>query len=49
LLEGGYAVEIDDGEGGTRLVGVEVGFLGEGGLIEITEGALVPGDRVVVP
>jgi len=49
LLKGGYAVEVDDGEGGTRLVGVEVGFFGESGLIQITEGALAPGDRVVVP
>lgn len=49
LLEGGYAVEIDAGGGRTRLVAVEVGFFGENNMIEITSGALEPGDRVVVP
>jgi peptidoglycan hydrolase-like protein with peptidoglycan-binding domain len=49
LLEGGYAVELDAGGGRTQLVAVEVGFFGENNMIEITSGALEPGDRVVVP
>jgi peptidoglycan hydrolase-like protein with peptidoglycan-binding domain len=49
LLEGGYAVEKDVGGGRTQLVGVDVGFFGANGMIEITSSALQAGDRVVVP
>lgn len=49
LLEGGYAVEVDAGGGRVQLVAVEVGFFGSNNMIEITSGALEPGDRVVVP
>ena len=48
LAEGGYAVQVDDGAGGIRLVGVEPGFFADG-LVEVTAGGLVFGDRVVVP
>ncbi len=47
LAEGGYAVEVADGDG-TRLVAVEPGFYASG-LVEITSGDIAPGDRVVVP
>lgn len=46
LREGGYAVEVVDGEA-TRLVGVEAGFFADG-LVEIT-GDVTAGDQVVVP
>ena len=46
LAEGGYAVELD-GPSGTRLVAVEPGFFADG-MVEV-EGAIEPGDRVVVP
>jgi peptidoglycan hydrolase-like protein with peptidoglycan-binding domain len=49
LLEGGYAVEIDTGGGQVQLVAVEVGFFSTDNMIEITSGALEPGDQVVVP
>jgi len=49
LLEGGYAVEKDTGNGQVELIAIEVGFFGSDNLIEITSGALEPGDRVVVP
>jgi len=49
LLEGGYAVEVDTGGGRTQLIAVEVGFFGDNNMIEITSGALEPGDQVVVP
>jgi peptidoglycan hydrolase-like protein with peptidoglycan-binding domain len=49
LLEGGYAVEVDTGNGQVQLIAVEVGFFGSDNLIEIASGALEPGDRVVVP
>jgi peptidoglycan hydrolase-like protein with peptidoglycan-binding domain/multidrug resistance efflux pump len=49
LLEGGYAVEVDTGGGQIQLVAVEVGFFSTNNMIEITSGALKPGDRVVVP
>jgi peptidoglycan hydrolase-like protein with peptidoglycan-binding domain len=49
LLEGGYAVEVDTGNGQVELVAVEVGFFGSNNLIEITGGDLEPGDQVVVP
>lgn len=47
LQEGGYAVEVDEGGGATRLVGVDTGFFADG-FVEIT-GDVQPGDRVVVP
>ncbi len=46
LAEGGYAVEVQDGNG-TRLIAVEAGFYADG-LIEVT-GDVAPGDMVVVP
>ncbi len=49
LLEGGYAVELETGNGQVQLVAVEVGFFSTDNMIEITAGALEPGDRVVVP
>ena len=48
LAEGGYAVQVDAGNGQTRLVGVEPGFFADG-LVEVTSSGLVAGDRVVVP
>ena len=48
LAEGGYAVEVDSGNGATRLVAVEPGFYADG-LVEIQSGDLGVGDRVVVP
>jgi peptidoglycan hydrolase-like protein with peptidoglycan-binding domain len=49
LLEGGYAVEVDVGSGQVQLIAVEVGFFSTDNMIEITSGALEPGDQVVVP
>jgi hypothetical protein len=46
LSEGGYAVEVVEGEG-TRLVAVEPGFFGDG-LVEIS-GSVEAGTLVVVP
>ena len=48
LSEGGYAVEIDDGAGGTTLVGVEVGMYADG-WVEITSTQIEAGMRVVTP
>ncbi len=48
LREGGFAVEVQDTDGSTRLVGVEIGVFDDGS-VEITNGALTPGDEVVVP
>jgi peptidoglycan hydrolase-like protein with peptidoglycan-binding domain len=48
LAEGGYAVEVDDGAGGTFLVAVDPGMYADN-LVEVTAGGLQPGDRVVVP
>lgn len=48
LAEGGYAVEVDAGDGATRLVGVEVGLFADG-WVEITGEGVAIGDRVVVP
>ncbi len=48
LQEGGYAVEVDAGDGTIRLVGVEVGFYADG-MVEITSASLAVGDQVVVP
>jgi len=49
LLEGGYGVEVDAGQGQTRYVGVEIGFFGSNNMIEITSSEIKPGDQVVVP
>jgi peptidoglycan hydrolase-like protein with peptidoglycan-binding domain len=48
LAEGGYAVEVDDGEGTTRLVAVDPGLYADG-LVEVDSDGLRPGDRVVAP
>ena len=48
LQEGGFAVEVVDGNGDATLTGVEIGAFDEG-FVEITEGDLEPGDQVVVP
>jgi peptidoglycan hydrolase-like protein with peptidoglycan-binding domain len=48
LQEGGYAVEVDAGNGTVRLVGVEVGFYADG-MVEVTSASLAVGDQVVVP
>lgn len=48
LAEGGYAVELMQGDGTARLVGVELGDF-QDGLVEVRNGALEPGDEVVVP
>ncbi len=48
LAEGGYAVEIDAGSGGTTLVRVETGMYA-GGSVEITSSELDDGMLVVIP
>jgi peptidoglycan hydrolase-like protein with peptidoglycan-binding domain len=48
LAEGGYAVEVDGGDGTTHLVAVDPGFYADG-MVEVTSGGLEVGDRVVVP
>lgn len=48
LVEGGFAVEIRDQDGSTHLVGVELGVFDDGS-VEIINGAVAPGDEVVVP
>lgn len=48
LAEGGYAVEVDTGGGATRLVAVDPGLYADG-FVEIRNGDLSAGDRVVVP
>jgi peptidoglycan hydrolase-like protein with peptidoglycan-binding domain len=48
LAEGGYAVEVDTGNGNTQLVAVDPGFYADG-LVEVTSSSLSVGDRVVVP
>ena len=48
LAEGGYAVEVDAGNGTTRLVAVEPGFYADG-LVEVQSDGLSVGDMVVVP
>ena len=48
LAEGGYAVEVDDGDGTTRLVAVDPGLYADN-LVEVAADGLQPGDRVVVP
>jgi multidrug efflux pump subunit AcrA (membrane-fusion protein) len=47
LREGGYALEVIDPDGGSRLVAVEVGLFDDEG-VEV-RGAIEAGDRVVVP
>jgi peptidoglycan hydrolase-like protein with peptidoglycan-binding domain len=48
LLEGGYAVEVMDADGSTRLVGVETGIFDDG-WVEVTGVGLDEGLAVVVP
>lgn len=48
LAEGGYALELDAGNGQTRLVAVEPGFFADG-LVEVVSNGLQPGDLVVIP
>ena len=48
LAEGGYAVEVDAGNGQTQLIGVEPGFFADG-LVEVDADGLSAGDRVVIP
>jgi hypothetical protein len=45
LAEGGYALEVADGSGATRLVGVELGVFADG-LVQVT-GDIAAGDQVV--
>ena len=48
LAEGGYAVEVDTGNGATQLVAVDPGFYADG-LVEVESGSLAVGDMVVIP
>ncbi len=48
LAEGGYAVEVDAGDGTTALVGVDIGFFADG-RVEVDAPSLRSGHRVVVP
>ena len=48
LTEGGYAVEVLDDDGSTRLVGVETGLFVDGD-VEVVSGELAAGTLVVVP
>ncbi len=48
LVEGGYAVEVEQADGSVRLVGVEPGLFADG-WVEVVSDALAAGDRVVVP
>ena len=48
LLEGGYGVEVDTGDGTVQLIAVDVGFFADG-FVEVTSATLEPGDLVVVP
>jgi peptidoglycan hydrolase-like protein with peptidoglycan-binding domain len=47
LVEGGYAIEVPEGDG-TRLVGVETGMFADG-FVEITGEGIIAGLEVVVP
>jgi hypothetical protein len=48
LAEGGYAVQVEQADGTTRLVAVVPGMYAEG-LVEVTSDGLQAGDRVVAP
>jgi multidrug efflux pump subunit AcrA (membrane-fusion protein) len=48
LSEGGYAVEVDTGNGTTKLVAVDPGFYADS-MVEVTSTELQPGDQVVIP
>ena len=48
LGEGGYAVQIDTGEGQTRLVAVEAGMYADGS-VEVSSSELEAGMQVVIP
>ncbi len=47
LGEGGYAIQIDTGNGETRLVAVEAGMYADGS-VEVTSSELEPGMKVVI-
>jgi hypothetical protein len=48
LSEGGYAVEVEQADGSTRLVAVDPGMYADG-LVEVASDGLQAGDRVVAP
>jgi peptidoglycan hydrolase-like protein with peptidoglycan-binding domain len=48
LAEGGYAVEVDAGDGTTYLVAVAPGLYADG-LVEVDSDALLPGQMVIAP
>ena len=48
LAEGGYAVEVEQPDGTTRLVAVDPGLYADG-WVEVDADGLAPGDRVVAP
>jgi peptidoglycan hydrolase-like protein with peptidoglycan-binding domain len=48
LAEGGYAVEVVDGNGATTLVAVDPGLFADG-FVEVTASGLEPGMQVLVP
>jgi peptidoglycan hydrolase-like protein with peptidoglycan-binding domain len=48
LAEGGYAVQVEQANGSTRLVAVDAGMYADG-LVEVSSPDLSPGDRVVAP
>ena len=48
LGEGGYAVQVDSGNGQTRLIAVEAGMYADGS-VEVISSELEPGMKVVVP
>lgn len=48
LAEGGFAIEVRDASGSTRLIAVELGAFDDG-VVEVVAGDVAPGDTVVVP
>ena len=48
LAEGGYAVEVEQADGTTRLVQVDPGMYADG-MVEVVSDALQAGNRVVAP
>ena len=48
LAGGGYGVELADGDGTTRLVGVETGVYADG-YVQVTGDGIAEGASVVVP
>lgn len=48
--QGGYAIEVLDGNGRTRLVAVSLGLFDDAdGVVQVTDSKLVAGQRIVVP